>query len=313
MPPVLVEIGVALIGVGHLQDPRFGKRTRGDLQADRTAVRIEAAVHADRGKAEIVVGPRVGRHSHEFHLGTWRAVIDVGLRERRQAGADGGRDQHIDLGEHLVGEGFQDRAAARQGFDVVGRRNGVAAVHPGTDMDAILPCPLTHPLRVNRRPLDARDDAAIGGDGVHQRQDDRLHRGTALHQHRHGVLHRPQHRWIDAIEEPVRRQSDTQPAHVAVECCLVVRHRLVRTGRIARITSGNHRHHTCTLTRRPCQRSDIVGAERQRHHAVARHAGLRRLDAGDAARRRRQPDRAAGVRAKSHIVEPRRHRRTRAR
>ena len=107
-----VEVGVALIGVGHLQHARLGERPRGDLQADRQTVRIEAAVHADRRQAEIVVWPRVGRDRHERHLGARRAVVDVGLGQRRQAGADGRRDQHIDLGEHLAGERLQDRTAA---------------------------------------------------------------------------------------------------------------------------------------------------------------------------------------------------------
>src|SRR5689334_2254100 len=57
-----VKVGVALISIGHLQQSRLGERPRRDLQANWTAVWIEAAVHADRRQAKIIVGSRSGRN-----------------------------------------------------------------------------------------------------------------------------------------------------------------------------------------------------------------------------------------------------------
>ena len=62
----------------------------------------------------------------------------------------------------------------------------------------------------------------------------------------------------------------------------------------------------------PCHRADGVQTGRQRPHALERNPAVRRLQAGDAAERSRDPDRAAGVRAISEIslATGHRHRRS---
>ena len=240
-------------------------------------------------------------------------MIDVGLRECRQAAANCRRDQHIDLGEDLFRKRLQDRTAPVERLDVIRRRYGIAAIHAAADVNAILARPLAHPLRVDGRRFDPRDDAAIGRHRIHKWQHNRLHSCASFHQHRDRVFHRFQHGRIDIFEEPVGWQADTQPAQVAVERCFIIRYRLMRTGRVLRIAPGNQCQHTGTIPRRTRQWPDIVGAERQRHDAITRDARLRRLDPGHAARSRRQADRSAGIRSERHVIEARRHRHAGAR
>ena len=51
-------------------------------------------------------------------------------------------------------------------------------------------------------------------------------------------------------------------------------------------------------------RPDVVEARRQRKHAARRHEPVGRLEAGDAAARRRDPDRPSRVRAERAVGEP---------
>jgi hypothetical protein len=102
----VMTIGVALIGVRDAQDPTLGEWPTRDLQADRAAVRVEAAVYADGGQAEVVEWPGVHGHRHECVFCTGRAMVDIGFCQRWQAGGNRGGDQNVDLGEDLGGEGF---------------------------------------------------------------------------------------------------------------------------------------------------------------------------------------------------------------
>ena len=169
--------------------------------------------------------------------------------------------------------------------------------------------PMPHPLRVDRCRLDARDDPAIARHRVHHRQRQPRHSGAARGQHLDRLLDRRRHRRIGIIEEVVGRDADAHAAHIAVQRALVVGHRQVRAGGVLRVAPGDQRHHAGAIPRGARQRADIVQRERQRHCAVATDAGLRRLKPGDAAGRRRQPDRPAGVGPERRIDEPRRHRR----
>ena len=164
-----MPVGVQLVGAGGLQDAPLGERAAGELQADRAAIGVKPARHADRRQAEVVERPGVGGDRHEPVFGSGRAVVDVGLRQGGQAGADGGGDQDVGLGEHLVGELLQERAAAAKRFDVVGGGNGVAGIHPPADMRAVGLRVRPHPLGMDRCGFGSGDDAAIRGDGVHQR------------------------------------------------------------------------------------------------------------------------------------------------
>ena len=119
------------------------------------------------------------------------------------------------LRKHLRRERLQDRAAPAERLDVVGRRDGVAGIHPAADMRAVGLRVGAHPFGVDRRRLDAGDDAAIGGDRVHQRQGEPADGRAALGQDRQRRFHRRDDRRIGAVEKVVGRHADPQAAHVA--------------------------------------------------------------------------------------------------
>ena len=103
-------------------------------------------------------------------------------------------------------------------------------------------------------------------------------------------------------QAPQRRGDRRRIRHLGA------RHR----GRIGRIVAGQRIEQDGAVLRGPGHRSGGVQAGRQRDHAAARHQARRRLDAGDAAIGRRQPDRAAGVGPQRPQRQPGRHRRPRA-
>ena len=157
------------------------------------------------------------------------------------------------------------------------------------------PCPLAHPLRVDRCRLDARDDAAIVVTASISGSVIGCIRGATFHQHGDCALHRLQH-----LADRSRRGTTSTARRCAVpwRSPSSAPRRPARAGgrRSDRVdAAGDQRHDTCAVARGAGERADIVRAERQRDHAEPRHAGLRWLDAGDAAGRRRQLDRAAGV------------------
>ena len=242
-------------------------------------------------------------------LGARRAVVDVGLGQRRQAGADGRRHQHVDLGEHLGGERLEDRAAAAERLHVVGRRDGVAAIHPTAD-DA---------RRSRRR---ARASSGRGSSPLRRAR-----------RCRHRRRRRPSAAGRCGCTVAPRSTSTSSARSIAATTGASAPSRKI--GRHADAQRRADRRRAPPRSRAPAranwsdpagraprspqdagaiargagERADIVVRERQRHHAVARHAGLRRLEAGDAAGRGGQPDRAAGVRAERHVVEARGDRR----
>ena len=79
------------------------------------------------------------------------------------------------------------------------------------------------------------------------------------------------------------------------------------------IVSGHRLQQQRAVLHRPGHRSRVVHAERQRQHAGAADQAVGRLDAGDAAQRRRPADRAAGIGAGAAQDHARRHRRAGAR
>ena len=167
-------------------------------------------------------------------------MVDVGVGQCRQAGADRRRHQHIDLGEHLGGEGFQDRPAAAERFDIVRRRDGIAGIHPPADMRAIGLRIGAHPFGVDCRRLDAGDDAAVGRDRIHQRQspagDHVAPRAvsTASAFSIAAITGSSASSKKTLVGTPIR-----MPADVAGHRGFVIRHRLARAGRILRIMAGD--------------------------------------------------------------------------
>ena len=85
-------------------------------------------------------------------------------------------------------------------------------------------------------------------------------------------------------------------ADVAGQRRRVVGHRLGRARRVGRIGAGDHRRAPAPRRRTVrVERADLIERRRERDQAVARHAAVGRLQADDAAERRRLADRAAGV------------------
>ena len=89
--------------------------------------------------------------------------------------------------------------------------------------------------------------------------------------------------------------ADAQALDAATELRGVVRDRSRRAGRIARIVAGERLQHQRAVLGGPCHRPDMVQREGRRCDAGAADQPIGRLDAGDAAQRRRAADRAAGV------------------
>ena len=83
----------------------------------------------------------------------------------------------------------------------------------------------------------------------------------------------------------------------------------VGAGRIARIVAGEHFQQQGAVFGRVPQRADLIERAGERDQAIAADAAVGRLQAGDAAERRRLADRAAGVGADRE----RRHARRQAR
>jgi hypothetical protein len=233
-------------------------------------------------------------------------MVDVGLRQCRQAGADGRRHQHIDFRKDLCRERLEDRAATAERLDVVGRRDGVAGVHPAADMLGVDVRVSAHPFGVDRSGLGPGDDATEGGDGVEVRQGEPADVRASLGQDCERGFHRREDRCIRAVEKVVGRHADPQPAQVAIHGGLVVGHRLGRAGRIERILSGNHAQNPSAVASGASEGADIVVGEGERHDTVARDAGLCRFQSGHSARRGGKPDRSACVGSQSHVVEARR-------
>jgi len=76
-----VPVRIALIGVCNLQYSCLAERAALDLEADRQAVTIEPAGHADSRQPHVVDRSRVGRQDIEGLDGARRAGVDIGLGE----------------------------------------------------------------------------------------------------------------------------------------------------------------------------------------------------------------------------------------
>ncbi len=173
-------------------------------------------------------------------FGARRSVVDIGFLQGREAGADRGGHQHVDAGEYLPRESPQDGAATAEGFHVVRRRDRVAGIHAAADMGAVGLRVGAHPLAVDRCGLDPGHDAAIAGDRVHQGQVEATDRCPPLRQNAEGGFHCRDHRVVRAIEKHICRDADAHAPQVAGHEQFVVRHWLVRTGRVAGIVTGDH-------------------------------------------------------------------------
>mgnify|MGYP001615922256 CR=1 FL=1 len=86
----------------------------------------------------------------------------------------------------------------------------------------------------------------------------------------------------------------------------------VARGRVERVRPFDRLIDSSRIPHRPRKRPDLVETRRHRDEAGARDAAVGRLEAGDAAERRRLADRTARVRAERDERHPRRDRRRRA-
>ena len=122
------------------------------------------------------------------------------------------------------------------------------------------------------------------------------------------------------IDAPLRRRADLvvhfveMPDHTdahALDASAklrgVIRDRPRCARGIARIVPGQRLQHQRTILRGPRHRTDMIERERSGCHAGAADQTVGRLDAGDAAQRRRPTDRTAGVSADATEDQPGRH------
>ncbi len=106
-----------------------------------------------------------------------------------------------------------------------------------------------------------------------------------------------------------RARRSRRPASSRAQACAVARHRAVERGGVVRIVAGDHLQQAAASSSavRP-NGPDLIERRGERDHAVARDAAVGRLDADDAAERRRLADRAAGVGAERAGAQRRRRR-----
>ena len=131
------------------------------------------------------------------------------------------------------------------------------------------------------------------------------------------------HRRVDAGARGVRRavvgleempdHADAQPLHALAELGGEVRHRPGDARRILGIVAGHALQQQRAVLRRPGHRPGVIEREGERQDADAAAQAVGRLDAGDAAERRRSADRSAGVRPGAAQDQSRGNRRAGAR
>ena len=91
---------------------------------------------------------------------------------------------------------------------------------------------------------------------------------------------------IEARVEEALGHADRDAVPRLVDELRVARHRLVERRRVARIESGHRFEQQRRVLGRLREHAGLVEARCERDHAVARHASVRRLEAGDAGRAR---------------------------
>ena len=92
---------------------------------------------------------------------------------------------------------------------------------------------------------------------------------------------------------------------------LEIRHRHVGAGRILRVVPRHRAQQDRRVPHGPRERPRVIQRRRERHHAPARAPPIGRLHPHQPAKRRRLPDRAAGIGPRRPHRQPRRHRRRR--
>ena len=120
------------------------------------------------------------------------------------------------------------------------------------------------------------------------------------------------HVGIHAVAEEFLGQADAQAGQRLVQVAGVVLGRALQRGRIARVEAGHGVQQQGAVLGRLGHRPALVEAGGEGDHAVARDHAIGRLEAGQAAQRRRLADRAAGIGAGRGRRQARRDRRRRA-
>ena len=117
--------------------------------------------------------------------------------------------------------------------------------------------------------------------------------GEAGEGHRH-LDHAP-HGIGQTRAEILLRQTDSDSLKIIVERGGEIGHGRIDRGRVARIETGHDVQQQRGVFRGARHRSSLIERGRERDHPIARHASVRRLEAGEIRERRRLADRAAGV------------------
>ena len=130
-----------------------------------------------------------------------------------------------------------------------------------------------------------------------------LHQGGARFlQASVGACPRTRDRFVQrGLDVELARHADAQPSHASVQPARRGEG-LARAGtRVAGIVSGDHGEHERGVLDAARERAQVVQRPRQRHTAVQAHAPERRFQADHSAQRRRDADRAPGVRAQGCV------------
>jgi len=120
------------------------------------------------------------------------------------------------------------------------------------------------------------------------------------------------HLRVDPLKEEVLGDADPQRADGRVERREIVGHRPRARGGVERVRARHRLQHERAVLRGARHRPEVIVRPGERHAARAAHPAIGRLESGDAAGRRGQADRSAGVGADRAVREPRGHRHTRS-
>ena len=199
------------------------------------------------------------------------------------------------MGEHCPVEFFQRGPSHALRVQVVSCRDVQAGLDRCADGEGIVLGTLAKPLLVHCRGFALDDDLAqveselrVGHGNAACPAAEALEATAHVFEH---VLH-----FRDRVLDPALVRNPYPHAVDAVlDLRLVVGHRHLSRRRIARVVAGDDPQQARGVPGASRHRSERVRGPGPRHHAVARHAPIGRLEAGHAAQRGRHAHRAAGV------------------
>jgi hypothetical protein len=279
-----------------------------ELRADREPGRGEAGRQGDA---------RVSRHRERRGVADQRAefgghAAEGGHARNRRRRERLRRDQHRvdrrERGMHAAGEIAPAQPDALQRD----ARQRMPGIEQAGEAGPVRIAPRRERRRVRDRGLDRAGRPPVGEHRTDVGKAQRDDLGAELAHRRQRVLDRAPRVGVDVVERIAFVEADPHAAQVAVGRGEVVGHRVEARGRVVRVGAGDRAEHDRRIGRAAAHRPDVIERGCELKAAVSRDPTPGRLDPGVAVRRRREPDRAAGVGAERAEAEAGRRRDARA-